>query len=245
MGTSNQPNNSNSGDSGEGEGNIPVETPDESNGNPPVTTQSSRDESRFELEDQVVNHPMDAFKRFASLSTGSSYAQSFAVLLNELATHTIVEVGTKEELLEFAEMAGRPVMGIVSLSGEKGLGTMSMADPNTGKVSSILGEDRFEDIEQRLGDAENELEQINPEAITELIQQSQQYDYQQSMHVEMARRTWELINVEDFMFRSSDTQVVDGGYFRDNIMADPNVAEPFAESEIGMIAVFSVDELVF
>lgn len=203
------------------------------------------EEMDFALAEHVINHPMDSFNRFASLAVGDSYAKSFAYLLNELATHTVVETDSTEELLEFAESVGKPMMGVISTSGDKGMGVMSMADPNTGKVSPIFGGDRIENIENRLDQTEETINDLpDSKTIKTLIRESQNYDYEESKHVEMAKRTWDLINVDDFMNRSNEFNVVDGGYFRDNIMDDPTVASEFAGSDVGMAAVFAVDELV-
>lgn len=203
------------------------------------------DEGVFEVEDYVKHHPMASFRRFSDLSVGDSYGGSFAMLINELATHVPVEVNDKEELLNFSEMVGRPVLGIVSLSGSKGMGTMHWADPNEGIVSSIASTERFNELEKRIGDTEDEIADMpDAEDIESLISEATSYEYEESKHVEQAKEMWNLINVEDFMFRPNDSTVVDGGYFRDNVMGYEPVADNFAKSEIGMAAVFASDQMV-
>jgi len=207
--------------------------------------QVESDEDQFEVEDYVKHHPMASFRRFSDLSVGDSYGRSFATLINELATHVPVEVNNKEELLNFSEMVGRPVLGIVSLSGSKGMGTMHWADPNEGIVNSIASTERFNEIEKRIDNTETRIDEMpDSEEIAALIEESTSYEYAESKHVEQAKEMWNLINVEDFMFRSNDSTVVDGGYFRDNVMGYEPAADSFAKSEIGMAAVFASDQMV-
>jgi len=203
------------------------------------------DEGDYEVEDYVKHHPMESFRQFSDLSVGDSYGMIFAKLINELATQVPVEVNSEQELLDFSEMVGRPALGIVSFSGSKGMGTMHWADPNEGVVNSIASTARFKEIENRIDNTEEQISDLpDSEEISKLIEEATSYEYDESKHVEQAKEMWNLVNVEDFMFRADDSIVVDGGYFRDNVMGYEPAAESFASSEIGMAAVFASDQMV-
>ncbi len=200
------------------------------------------------LDDHVSDHPMSSFREFSSLTEGDSYLQQLAVLLNELSTHVIIEVDSKEELEEFVEKVDRPIVAEITDSGDLGKGDLYWADPNLGVINSLAGSERLEELEQRLDDStqgiEDELRDLpGQEELQQAIRESANYDYAESKNVEVAEQWWELLNIMDFISDNTQSPNVDGGYFRDIIMGSEQTALAVAESSSAMQAVFAAHDM--
>lgn len=79
-----------------------------------------------------------------------------------------------------------------------------------------------------------------------MINSSDNWTYEESKHTETANELWTLLKVDAYIDaggRSNHDDSIDGGYFRDEIMAVKANAESIANSPSAMGIVFAADEV--
>jgi len=101
------------------------------------------------LDDTVKQHPIGAFQTFAEVEEGDSYIEQFAELLNAISTNVVVPVENKDELDEFADLAGQRVFG--QIEDEDGI---IFSDSGVSGVKNITRKE-IDEISSELEDVES------------------------------------------------------------------------------------------
>lgn len=194
----------------------------------------------------LKNHPMEVFTQFAELQTGEEYGGLFAELLSELATHIVIQADSQSDVEEFIDNAGISTpffVNIADVGSEETLHRVTPGSENAFRKVGAVTQDDLDSINEDVSEQLDDFEEQVDDAVSSVDLIMQDIQYEELQNAEMAEHWWDLLNIDDFINRSSDDEIVDGGYFRDNIMHDSEMAEAVASNDVGMEVVFAADQL--